>query len=57
MADVYRMTSGRPVSARDVDVRATFVMRTYTHLFGAIVGFVFLCFAVLGADFFAGFFA
>jgi uncharacterized protein len=42
MADVYRMTSGRPVSARDVDVRATFVMRTYTHLFGAMMGFILL---------------
>lgn len=39
MADVYRMTANRPVATLDVDTRAAFVIRTYTHLFGAIIGF------------------
>ncbi|NNE33614.1 MAG: permease [Rhodothermales bacterium] len=29
-----------PVAALDADARAAFIVRTYTHLFGAIVGFV-----------------
>lgn len=42
MADVYRMTANRPVATLDVDTRAAFVIRTYTHLFGAIIGFILL---------------
>ncbi len=29
-----------PVAAIDVDARARFIIRTYTHLFGAILGFI-----------------
>ncbi len=39
MADAYRIPANRPVSTLEVDARATFVTRTYTHLFGAIIGF------------------
>jgi FtsH-binding integral membrane protein len=42
VADVYRMTANRPVATLDVDTRAAFVIRTYTHLFGAIIGFILL---------------
>lgn len=31
-----------PVAAIDVDARARFIIRTYTHLFGAILGFILL---------------
>jgi hypothetical protein len=36
------MTANRPVATLDVDTRAAFVIRTYTHLFGAIIGFILL---------------
>jgi uncharacterized protein len=39
MADAYRLQTGIPVSTRDADARATFLTRTYSHLFGAIIGF------------------
>jgi FtsH-binding integral membrane protein len=39
MANTSQLPSHMPVSARAVDVRATFVTRTYAHLFGAILGF------------------
>ena len=39
MNQAYSMQSGLPVSAIGVDERATFITRTYTHLFGAILGF------------------
>jgi FtsH-binding integral membrane protein len=34
------MTSGAPVPAQNVDVRAAFITRTYMHLFGAILAFI-----------------
>jgi uncharacterized protein len=39
MADAYRLQTGIPVSTRDADARATFLTRTYSHLFGAMIGF------------------
>lgn len=42
MADAYQIPVTRPVSALDTDARSAFIMRTYTHLFGAIVGFTLL---------------
>ena len=39
MADVYRLQSGAPVSTLAADARATFLSRTYAHLFGAMIGF------------------
>lgn len=35
----YSMQAGLPVAAIGVDERATFITRTYVHLFGAILGF------------------
>ncbi len=35
-------TQVMPVAAIDVDARARFIIRTYTHLFGAILGFIML---------------
>jgi FtsH-binding integral membrane protein len=35
----YPMQTGLPVAAIGVDERATFIARTYMHLFGAILGF------------------
>ena len=37
----------QPVAARDVETRATFISRTYTHLFGAIVAFIVVEWALL----------
>lgn len=42
MEDTYRLQSGTPVSMREVDARATFLSRTYAHLFGAMVAFTFI---------------
>lgn len=39
MADTFQMPADRPVSMLQTDVRAQFITRTYTHLFGAMVGF------------------
>lgn len=39
MADAYHIPVNRPVADLSTDVRSAFIMRTYTHLFGAIVGF------------------
>ncbi len=39
MADVYQMPAGRPVSMLQTDARSQFIMRTYTHLFGAMIAF------------------
>ena len=40
MPSEYELPQGYvPVSARGVDVRSTFITRTYNHLMGAIVGF------------------
>ena len=39
MADAYHIPSSRPVASLQVEARSAFVMRTYTHLFGAIIGF------------------
>jgi uncharacterized protein len=39
MADTYHIPVSRPVASLDTDARSTFIMRTYTHLFGAMVGF------------------
>ena len=38
MADAYHIPSSRPVASLQVEARSAFVMRTYTHLFGAIIG-------------------
>lgn len=39
MADTYQMHTGRPVSMLQTDARSQFIMRTYTHLFGAMIAF------------------
>ena len=39
MADTYHIPVSRPVASLDTDARSAFIMRTYTHLFGAMVGF------------------
>lgn len=39
MAHAPRALESRPVSMLDVDARSAFVVRTYTHLFGAMIGF------------------
>ncbi len=39
MADTFQMPADRPVSMLQTDVRAQFITRTYTHLFGAMVAF------------------
>lgn len=36
----YQIQGGAPVAAQNTDVRADFITKTYTHLFGAILGFV-----------------
>ncbi len=40
MASTYSMHSGLSVESLGVDARAAFIVRTYQHLLGAIVGFV-----------------
>jgi FtsH-binding integral membrane protein len=42
MSEYYSNTVARPVAALNVDARATFITRTYMHLFGAIAAFTFL---------------
>jgi FtsH-binding integral membrane protein len=42
MSQYYSQAMARPVAALDVDARATFISRTYMHLFGAIGLFTFL---------------
>ena len=42
MDSAYTATTDRPVSGLGVDARATFITRTYTHLFGAIAAFTLL---------------
>ena len=37
--NIYAASEPRPVSGISVDARARFVVRTYLHLFGAILGF------------------
>ena len=39
MADAYQVPVNRPVATLQEAARSAFVMRTYTHLFGAMVGF------------------
>ena len=39
MADTFQMSAGKPVSMLQTDVRAQFITRTYTHLFGAMAAF------------------
>ncbi len=39
MAEAYNLSDHRPVASLQVEARSAFVMRTYTHLFGAIIGF------------------
>ncbi len=42
MSEYYSAAMARPVAALDADARATFISRTYMHLFGAIGLFTFL---------------
>jgi len=37
--NTYPISAARPVAELDLSARATFILRTYTHLFGAIAGF------------------
>jgi FtsH-binding integral membrane protein len=39
MQNIYANVEARPVAELGLDVRATFIARTYLHLFGAILGF------------------
>lgn len=39
MSNIYAAEAGQSVSQLDVGARATFITRTYTHLFGAIAAF------------------
>ncbi len=39
MSTSYEIPRETPVAAQNLDVRATFIIRTYLHLFGAILGF------------------
>ena len=40
MVDNHYALAEQPVDTLDVSARATFITRTYSHLFGALVGFV-----------------
>jgi hypothetical protein len=39
MSETIQLTAARPVAQSSVQARATFILRTYTHLFGALIAF------------------
>ena len=46
MNDTFTYIDNTPVAEREVDVRAQFIVRTYGHLFGAILAFTAIEFAL-----------